>query len=97
MMLDQDDVIRRDIIQQIMCQFRLDFNQIANKYELNFAEYFVTELADLPALVELGLITLNATSLEVSSKGRFLIRNIAVVFDKYLRQRQDNKRYSKVI
>lgn len=97
MMLDQDDIIRRDIIQQIMCQFRLDFNQIANKYELNFAEYFVAELADLPALVELGLITLNATSLEVSSKGRFLIRNIAVVFDKYLRQRQDNKRYSKVI
>lgn len=97
MMLDQDDIIRRDIIQQIMCQFRLDFNQIANKYELNFAEYFVAELADLPAFVELGLITLNATSLEVSSKGRFLIRNIAVVFDKYLRQRQDNKRYSKVI
>ncbi|HRG62021.1 MAG TPA: oxygen-independent coproporphyrinogen III oxidase [Burkholderiales bacterium] len=97
MMLNQDDIIRRDIIQQIMCQFKLDFNQVANKYQLDFAEYFAAELADLPALVELGLITLNATNLEVSSKGRFLIRNIAVVFDKYLRQRQDNKRYSKVI
>lgn len=97
MMLDQDDIIRRDIIQQIMCQFKLDFNQIANKYQLNFAEYFAAELADLPALVELGLITLNTTGLVVSNKGRFLIRNIAVVFDKYLRQKQDNKRYSKVI
>jgi oxygen-independent coproporphyrinogen-3 oxidase len=97
MMLDQDDIIRRDIIQQIMCQFKLDFNQVASKYQLNFPEYFATELADLPALVELGLITLNATNLEVSSKGRFLIRNVAVIFDKYLRQRQDSKRYSKVI
>ena len=71
MMLDQDDIIRRDIIQQIMCQFKLDFNQIANKYQLNFAEYFAAELVDLPTLVELGLITLNTTGLVVSKRDGF--------------------------
>lgn len=97
MLLDDDDVVRRDIIQSIMCQFKLDFAEIADKYGLDFSEYFASELTKLPALVELGLIELNTSSLHVTDKGRFLIRNVAMVFDKYLQRNQDAKRYSKVI
>jgi oxygen-independent coproporphyrinogen-3 oxidase len=80
-----------------MCQFKLDFAEIAVKYGLDFSEYFAPELSKLPAVVELGLIELNTSSLHVTDKGRFLIRNVAMVFDKYLQRNQDAKRYSKVI
>lgn len=97
MILDNDDILRREIIQQIMCQFRLDFSVIEQRFKLNFVEYFVDELAELPELVKLGLISMTESGFEVSNKGRFLIRNVAKVFDKYLRINQDTKRYSKVI
>lgn len=97
MLLTQDDLIRRDIIQRIMCQFKLDFTQIAVKYNLKFVEYFAHELNKLPELEDMGLIALNDHSLQVTNKGRFLIRNVAMIFDKYLQQSSDNKRYSKVI
>lgn len=95
--LDNDDVLRREIIQQIMCQFRLDFSKVAKKYALNFSEYFADELVELHELAELGLIELLSNGFLVSAKGRFLIRNVAKVFDKYLRRTKNYQRYSKVI
>ena len=43
-LLDEDDIIRRYVIQQIMCQFELDFEQIRKKFELDFCSYFADEL-----------------------------------------------------
>lgn len=97
LLLSPDDVLRREIIQQIMCQFELNYAAVAEKYQLDFASYFAAELAELPALAEIGLITLTPSGFQVSNKGRFLIRNVAKVFDRYLRANQDNRRYSKVI
>lgn len=97
LLLTPDDVLRREIIQQIMCQFELNYAVVAEKYQLDFASYFAAELAELPDLAQLGLISLNEYGFQVSNKGRFLIRNVAKVFDKYLRANQDIKRYSKVI
>lgn len=97
LLLTPDDVLRREIIQQIMCQFELNYAAVAEKYQLDFASYFAAELAELPDLAQLGLISLNEYGFQVSNKGRFLIRNVAKVFDKYLRANQDIKRYSKVI
>jgi oxygen-independent coproporphyrinogen-3 oxidase len=95
--LTEDDLIRRSIIQEIMCQFALDFSQLEQKFDLVFSQYFAHELIQLQDLVKLELIEFSPTGFKVTAKGRFLIRNVAVVFDKYLQQVKDNKRYSKVI
>lgn len=95
--LSDDDILRREIIGQIMCQFNLDYSVIVNLFKVDFAEYFAAELVDLQAVADLGLIEFTATGFVVSNKGRFLIRNVAKVFDIYLRQNQDSRRYSKVI
>lgn len=97
LLLTSDDVLRREIIQQIMCQFELNYAAVAEKYQLDFASYFAAELAELPGLAEIGLIHLHEDGFQVSNKGRFLIRNVAKVFDGYLRANKDTKRYSKVI
>jgi len=95
--LDKDDILRREIIQHIMCQFALDFEVVARKYQVDFHQYFAHELASLATLSELGLVDFTPQGFLVTAKGHFLIRNVAVVFDKHLRMSSNNSRYSKVI
>ncbi|PMB23229.1 oxygen-independent coproporphyrinogen III oxidase [Fischerella thermalis] len=89
--LDRDDIIRRTVIMELMCQFRLSLNEIAEKYHLNFdydfVEYFANEHLQLRLLEADGLIRLSPNQIEVTPTGRLLIRNIAAVFDRYLRDR----------
>lgn len=93
--LDDDDILRRYTISQIMCQFKLDYTDISEKFNIDFNQYFAGELEKIKQLRELGLLSLSKNGFEVSAKGRFLIRNIAVIFDKYYKP-EPNK-YSKVI
>ncbi len=89
--------MRREIISTIMCQFEFNYTDIANKYGLKFEDYFHLEINELKELETIGLVNLIDQGFQVTNKGRFLIRNIAKVFDKYLRLGTSDKRYSKVI
>jgi oxygen-independent coproporphyrinogen-3 oxidase len=90
--LSKEDLIRRAIIMELMCQFRLSKDAIKEKYHLHFDgsfdDYFAQEHADLEALAADGLLRLTPNHVEVTPMGRLLIRNIAAVFDTYLRDRQ---------
>ena len=95
--LDCDDLLRRNIIQDLMCRFALDFADYAAETEVPFARYFAAELADLQQLAQLGLLKISDNRIEVSAKGRFLIRNIAMVFDRYLRHSETRTKYSQTV
>jgi oxygen-independent coproporphyrinogen-3 oxidase len=95
--LNEDDVIRREVIQQLACHFQLNFADIAKQFNLNFADYFAQELSDLVNMAKDGLLSLDADGLVVTPRGRFLIRNICMVFDVSLRAANTQTRFSKVI
>ncbi|MDO5073710.1 MAG: oxygen-independent coproporphyrinogen III oxidase [Neisseria animaloris] len=95
--LNRDDLLRRNIIQDLMCRFSLDFQVYESVFGIPFARYFETELADLQKLAELGLLHLTSKRLRVTPKGRFLIRNIAMVFDYHLRHKETTAQYSKTV
>ncbi len=82
--LSMDDALRRSIIQMLMCQFEVSIPCIEQAYPIVFADYFGAELAALEALVRDGLVTLDAEWLSVTARGRILIRNVCMVFDRYL-------------
>jgi oxygen-independent coproporphyrinogen-3 oxidase len=94
--LDDDDVLRRDVITRLICHFELDTAAIARQYTIDFAKYFATELAELEEMAADGLVATEGDLLRVLPVGRLLIRNICMVFDRYLRQSKEH-RYSKVI
>ncbi|MDH5300768.1 MAG: oxygen-independent coproporphyrinogen III oxidase [Gammaproteobacteria bacterium] len=94
--LDADDVLRRAVITQLICNFVLNMPSMGEKFGINFAEYFATELAELKPMQEDGLISLDADNIKVLPAGHLLIRNICMVFDKYLRAKKE-QRFSKVI
>lgn len=94
--LNQDDRIRKQIIQDLSCHFALDKIKIAEMFEIDFAEYFADELSQLTSFEADGLITTEGDYIQVSAKGRLLIRNICMVFDYHLRNQTEQK-FSKVI
>ncbi|MES2074177.1 MAG: oxygen-independent coproporphyrinogen III oxidase [Pseudomonadota bacterium] len=99
--LSTDDLLRRIIIQMLMCNFELSIESIEQAYPIEFRSYFAAELAKLAALEADGLLTIEPAWLTVTPKGRLLIRNICMVFDRYLNAARDNApqplRYSKTI
>jgi oxygen-independent coproporphyrinogen-3 oxidase len=98
--LNADDILRRSIIMELMCQFELSQPEIESKYHLtsdrDFGKYFAPERLKLRQLAEDGLIELERDRIEVTPAGRLLIRNIASVFDSYL-TKNDAGKFSKAI
>ncbi|WP_416777107.1 oxygen-independent coproporphyrinogen III oxidase [Xenorhabdus budapestensis] len=95
--LTQDDCIRRDVIKALICNFRLNFADIEQCYAVNFTDYFAEDLQLLVPLAEDGLVKVTETQIQVSPKGRLLIRNICMCFDSYLRNQMRQRQFSRVI
>jgi len=95
--LNRDDLIRRDVITQLICHFELDFAAVERTWDLSFPAYFSEELAKLRDMAEDGLVEMDAAGIRVRPAGRLLIRNICMVFDAYLRAASGGRRFSKVI
>ena len=95
--LSADDLLRRAVIGGLMCNFALDKESFAIAYLIDFDKYFAPELAELREMEQLGMLELGKNEIRVTSKGRMLVRNICMVFDRYLRQDQERRRYSRVI
>ncbi|WP_096599308.1 oxygen-independent coproporphyrinogen III oxidase [Calothrix sp. NIES-2100] len=98
--LNRDDILRRTVIMELMCQFRLSIDDVEEKYHIafdtDFNEYFARELSELRLLEADGLIRMIPNGIEVTPSGRLLIRNIASIFDAHTRQRK-NAAFSKAI
>ena len=95
--LTADDLLRRALIQALMCHFEVPIESIEVAHLIDFRKYFEAEIRDLEPLREAGLLTLDDQYLTVTPLGRFFIRNICMVFDRYLREGRERARYSKVV
>jgi len=94
--LNDDDVLRRDVITRLICHFELTLAEIEQQYGINFIDYFAVELEGLQAMQQDGLLEIADGRIRVMPRGRLLIRNICMEFDRYLRQAAP-QRFSKVI
>ncbi|MCP4753440.1 MAG: oxygen-independent coproporphyrinogen III oxidase [Proteobacteria bacterium] len=96
--LSRDDQIRKWTILRLICHFYLSFEEFKNEFEIDFRDYFQEEMAQLGDLQNDGLLELNADHLVVVNHGKILVRNICMVFDAYLKNKDiPSVRYSKTI
>lgn len=95
--LSRDDEIRRGAITQLICNFSLDFSAFGKDWAIDFRDYFAGELERLRQMEADGLLSLDGNAIEVLPAGRLLIRNICMVFDRYLAADGQAARFSKVI
>jgi len=94
--MDADDHLRRFVINRLMCDFALDWDRVSSQFSIDAPEYFSAEREALMTMQDDGLLHLTAGKVEIKPAGRLLIRNICMVFDRYL-QGQDGRRFSRVI
>lgn len=95
--LNDDDQIRRTVIMRLMCDFELNFNEIENKYNIDFRNYFHKSLENLKEMSSDGLVEILPDKIKVTEMGRLLIRNIAMKFDGFIERKQDEMKYSRTI
>lgn len=84
MPLDRDDVLRAEVIQELMCHGRLDYARIGRRHDIVFTDYFADALSRLAPLADDGLLTFTRVGFQATPKGRLLLRVIAMCFDRYL-------------
>jgi oxygen-independent coproporphyrinogen-3 oxidase len=95
--LSADDLLRREVIQSLMCQFTVDIRAIESAHSIEFCDYFTDELEALASLAADRLVEISAERIDVTPRGRLLVRSVAMAFDRFLRTAREPLRYSRVI
>jgi oxygen-independent coproporphyrinogen III oxidase len=95
--LSDDDALRREVISRILCHCVLRKSEIESEFGIRFDEYFAGEMARLSQLEQDGIVTLSAEQIAVTSLGRIFIRNVGMVFDRYLQKPKDRPVFSKTL
>jgi oxygen-independent coproporphyrinogen-3 oxidase len=98
--LDADDLVRRHVITQLMCNFRVDRGAVARSFGVDFDAYFAREIEVLQApggLVDDGLAVVTRDGLEVPPRGRLFVRTICMIFDRYLASHSGTPGFSRTI
>jgi oxygen-independent coproporphyrinogen-3 oxidase len=98
--LSFDDVVRADVIMQLMCSGEIDLAAVERRFGIEFLAYFAATLPGLRRLADDGLLLLEGSRIVTTARGRFLLRVIAMAFDRYLESspaRDSAPRHSRVI
>lgn len=78
-----EDRLRRDVIMELMCNGDLDYRALGARFHLDFSSHFARELATLQGMPELVELDRQRGTLRTTEMGRLLVRNVAMVFDRY--------------
>jgi oxygen-independent coproporphyrinogen-3 oxidase len=95
--LRADDLVRRAVIQALMCHFAVAVESIELAYLIDFRKYFAQELEQLQGFEREGLVEIDDEWITVTPRGRLMVRAISMVFDHHLRTAETRARYSKVV
>ncbi|HEX7965454.1 MAG TPA: oxygen-independent coproporphyrinogen III oxidase [Gammaproteobacteria bacterium] len=84
LVMSDDDLLRADIINRLMCYGELRYADIERRHGVHFTDYFARELRRLEPLGADGLVVMGPEGVGVTPEGRFLLRSVAMQFDAYL-------------
>jgi oxygen-independent coproporphyrinogen III oxidase len=82
-----DDEVRRAVIHELMCNFRVDAAAIERAYGIDFAHYFAADLASLGPHEQDGMVRVSPAGIEATPIGELFVRNLAMCFDRYQREK----------
>jgi len=97
LLVDDDDLLRAAVIQDLMCYDSLSYDDFGSRHNVDFREYFADEIKKLKVLEDDELIELSDAGISITPKGRLLLRNIAMTFDRYIDLEENDNRFSKAI
>ena len=84
LVLDADDLLRADVIQQVMCRGEIDVRATEARHAIEFQTYFASAASALRTLEADGLVAIDPAVIRATARGQLLLRLIAMCFDRYL-------------
>ena len=97
LLVDDDDLLRAAVIQDLMCYDSLSYDDFGTQHNVDFREYFASEIEKLKVLEDDDLLELSDAGINITPKGRLLLRNISMTFDRYIDLEENDNRFSKAI
>jgi oxygen-independent coproporphyrinogen III oxidase len=86
-------VMRRHVINRVMCLLRLDLREVQQRFGPQARSAIEESMrSGLGELVSDGLVTFDGDVLKVTAVGQLLVRNVAMMFDAYLPRRAADKK-----
>jgi oxygen-independent coproporphyrinogen-3 oxidase len=98
-----EDRLREGIISNVMCQLRINVEQINKRFEVDFEEHFADTINVLHSMAKDKLIDLQYNEegrlkeIRITNMGKLFLRNIAMCFDEYLERSSHQIAYSKTL
>lgn len=94
-LLNEEDILRKNIIMNLMSNFYINIKDVENKFNINFFDHFKNALNKLENLKD--FVEISSDAIKVTPTGTLLIRNISMCFDEYMEKNIDQKRFSKTV
>jgi oxygen-independent coproporphyrinogen III oxidase len=95
--LSQDDLLRRKIIMDLMCRGRLDFDEVRAEFGVDVPVVFADGLKRLVPLAAYDLVHLADDAVQVTAAGWYVVRAVAMVFDRYVNSSASRDRFSRLV
>ena len=95
--MSQDDIIRRDLIQHLTCDFAVNIHAFESRWNIDFEYYFSQEIDMLSTMESDGLVTVDKENILIPPKGRLLVRHLCMVFDVSIQKGREVKAFSKLL
>jgi oxygen-independent coproporphyrinogen-3 oxidase len=96
--MSDDDVLRRFVINRVMCQLKLDLDEVGAQFGAPAQAAIAASLATgLDELSADGLVTFDGQLLRVTPLGQLLVRNVAMLFDAYLQKPDGARKFSRTV
>lgn len=86
-----DDHVRKETINQLMCNLEIDKRAIEAKFSIDFEEYFAADIPKLQTFIDEGFLENSADKIKILGAGILIIRNVAMCFDAYLEKMMREK------
>src|SRR5262249_5130979 len=90
--LSEDDRLRRAVISRLLCHALIRKDEIEKEFGVEFDRYFSAELQRMAELEGDGLVVAEPGEIRVTAMGRIFIRNVAMLFDRYLTEQKMDSR-----
>jgi oxygen-independent coproporphyrinogen-3 oxidase len=84
LVLGEDDLLRADLIQELMCDGEVDFVELGRRHGVDALGLLREAAPKLDALARDGMVQRNVDTVRVTDRGRLLMRVVAACFDRYL-------------
>jgi len=95
--LTHDDELRRSVIMQVMSGVPLRFAEVERRFGVSFTQTFAREIEELKPLESDGLLRLESDRLTITPIGRIFVRNVAMTFDRFLREKRVERKFSRTV